>query len=117
MHSVAQYLSGEELDAILARFRRLLRPDGLLLIGDVIAPGRSNLADASALLGFAARNGSLRRGADRARAHDASALSAAAHDAFGFARYDEAAITAKLATAGSVATRAAPRISATTTAA
>src|SRR5262249_30182380 len=54
MHSVAQYLSAGELASVLARFRRLLRTDGVLLIGDVIAPGRTALADAGALLGFAA---------------------------------------------------------------
>src|SRR5450756_375091 len=31
MHSVAQYLSGPELDRLLAMFRKLIKPDGLLL--------------------------------------------------------------------------------------
>ena len=30
LHSVAQYLSGAELDGLLATFRTLLKPDGLL---------------------------------------------------------------------------------------
>src|SRR5262245_50591991 len=34
MHSVAQYLAPEELDRLLALFRRLLRPGGLFILGD-----------------------------------------------------------------------------------
>src|SRR5262249_9860124 len=52
MHSVAQYLTAAELDATLALFRRLLRPDGRLVLGDVIAPTTSAVTDALALLRF-----------------------------------------------------------------
>src|SRR5262249_13421031 len=38
MHSVAQYLTSEELDTALALFRRLLRAAGSLLLGDAIRP-------------------------------------------------------------------------------
>ena len=59
MHSVAQYLSQEETDALFAQFRRLLKPGGLFVLGDVIPPHVSPVADAMALLRFAAANGFL----------------------------------------------------------
>lgn len=59
MHSVAQYLKAEETDALFAQFRRLLKPDGLFVLGDVIPPQVSPIADAAALLRFAAANGFL----------------------------------------------------------
>jgi SAM-dependent methyltransferase len=57
MHSVAQYLTPGELDARLALFRRLLRADGLFILGDVIPPDVSAATDALALLRFAGDNG------------------------------------------------------------
>ncbi len=57
--SVVQYLGAAETDALLALFRRLLRPDGCLVIGDVVPPRISALADAIALLRFGAANGFL----------------------------------------------------------
>jgi SAM-dependent methyltransferase len=42
MHSVAQYLSAAELARLLTMFRRLVKPDGLVIIGDVVPP---HLAD------------------------------------------------------------------------
>ena len=59
MHSVAQYLNADETDAIFAQFRRLLKPDGLFVLGDVIPPRVSPIADAAALLRFAAASGFL----------------------------------------------------------
>jgi SAM-dependent methyltransferase len=57
MHSVAQYLSVEQLEHTLALFRRLLHPDGVLVLGDIIPPDVSPLTDALALLRFGAREG------------------------------------------------------------
>ena len=58
MHSVAQYLSAEELDGLLSLFHRLLRSNGdFILGGDVIPPGGSAATDALALLRFAMGNG------------------------------------------------------------
>jgi hypothetical protein len=57
LHSVAQYLTPQELDAMLILFRRIVSVDGLLLLGDVIPPNVSAATDAGALLGFAAANG------------------------------------------------------------
>jgi SAM-dependent methyltransferase len=57
LHSVAQYLSGSELDRLLATFRRLLKPDGLFVIGDIVPPHLAAPAAALALLRFGAQNG------------------------------------------------------------
>lgn len=59
MVSVVQYMTRAELDAALAVFRRLLKPQGTLALGDVIAPGTGAVADVSALLQLASRNGFL----------------------------------------------------------
>jgi ubiquinone/menaquinone biosynthesis C-methylase UbiE len=59
MVSVVQYMTRAELDAALAIFRRLLKPDGRLALGDVIAPATGAATDVAALLSFAARNGFL----------------------------------------------------------
>src|ERR1700694_1752957 len=59
MHSVAQYLTPLELDALLADFRRLLGIDGLLILGDIVPPHVAAATDAMALLRFAAANGFL----------------------------------------------------------
>src|SRR4029453_8303560 len=57
VHSVAQYMTPAELDALLSLFRRLLKPDGRLVLGDVLQPDVSAVTDAGALLGFAAAHG------------------------------------------------------------
>lgn len=59
MHSVAQYLTGAELDGLLATFRRLLKPDGRFVLGDVVPPRLASVHAALALLRFAAQNGFL----------------------------------------------------------
>jgi SAM-dependent methyltransferase len=57
LHSVAQYLSGEELDKLLATFRRLLKPTGTFVLGDIIKPQLAAPMAALALLRFGASNG------------------------------------------------------------
>lgn len=57
--SVVQYLNDEALSQTLQRFRRLLRPDGVLVIGDVIPPGLGPHHDAWELLSFAYHEGFL----------------------------------------------------------
>jgi SAM-dependent methyltransferase len=57
MHSVAQYLSANELDRLLTMFRALLRPGGLFVLGDVVPPHLGAPAAALALLRFGAANG------------------------------------------------------------
>ena len=57
LHSVAQYLSGAELDNLLATFHRLLKPDGVFVLGDIIQPRLAAPMAALALLRFGAANG------------------------------------------------------------
>ncbi|MGZ3291000.1 MAG: class I SAM-dependent methyltransferase, partial [Xanthobacteraceae bacterium] len=38
LHSVAQYLTGKELDDLLVLFRRLLGSNGVFILGDIIPP-------------------------------------------------------------------------------
>ncbi len=57
LHSVAQYLSGPELDRLLATFRKLIKPDGLLVVGDVVPPRFAAAAAAWSLLKCGAANG------------------------------------------------------------
>lgn len=59
LHSVAQYLTREELAALLVLFRRLLKADGRLVLGDIVRPDVSAVTDAGALIGLAAANGFL----------------------------------------------------------
>lgn len=105
MHSVAQYLSATETDAVFALFRRLLRPHGLFVLGDVVSPNVSTLTDAAALLRFARRNGftgAALLGLIRTLVSDYGRLRAR----LGLTRYTDAEITQKLAAAGFSATRA-----------
>ena len=57
LHSVTQYLSPQEFDALAVLFRRLLKPGGLLVLGDVIPRRTSAITDAWKLLRFGAREG------------------------------------------------------------
>jgi SAM-dependent methyltransferase len=105
MHSVAQYLSREETDALFAQFRRLLKPDGLFILGDVIPPQISPLADVAALLRFAAANGFLIAafiGLVRTTFSDYPKLRAK----LGLTLYEESAMTKKLEAVGFSAERA-----------
>jgi SAM-dependent methyltransferase len=105
MHSVAQYLTPQELDALLARFHRLLAERGLLVLGDVIAPDVGAVTDAVALLRFAAGNGFLLAavaGLVRTMLSDYWRL----RSRLGLTRYAEPAMLEKLAAAGFSARRA-----------
>jgi ubiquinone/menaquinone biosynthesis C-methylase UbiE len=59
VNSVLQYLKREELEGLLDLWRAKLKPEGRLVIADVIPPNVSPLRDAAALLTFAARGGFL----------------------------------------------------------
>jgi SAM-dependent methyltransferase len=109
LHSVAQYLTPGQLDALLVVFRRLLRPSGLLILGDIIAPHVSAATDAIALLRFGAANGFLGAalaGLVRTVASDYWRL----RSDLGLTRYGETAMIEKLAAAGFSARRAADNI-------
>jgi SAM-dependent methyltransferase len=104
MHSVAQYMSGEELDAALRAIRRVLKPSGIFVLGDVIAPQTPASTDALALLRFGLAGGFF----------VAAAISLARlllsnywrlRSSLGLTRYDAAAITARLAANGFAAAR------------
>lgn len=58
-NSLIQYLSRDELKALLVTWREKLKPGGALVLADVIPPDVSPLTDASQLLGFAWRGGFL----------------------------------------------------------
>ncbi|HET7679901.1 MAG TPA: class I SAM-dependent methyltransferase [Xanthobacteraceae bacterium] len=99
MHSVAQYLSQEETGALFAQFRRLLKPGALFILGDVIPPHVSPIADAAALLRFAAANGFLLAafiGLARTAFSDYPKLRAK----LGLTLYEEIAMAKKLEAAG-----------------
>ena len=105
MHSVAQYLTSAELSALLVLFRRLLRPGGLLLIGDVVPPHVSAFADAMALLNYGAANGFLFAaigGLLRTAASDYTKL----RSRIGITLYTESDMLQKLEAAGFTAARA-----------
>jgi SAM-dependent methyltransferase len=109
VNSVAQYLTAPQLDELLAGFRRLLRPAGLLLIGDVIPPHISVIGDALALLRFAARHGFVLAavgGLLVTMVSDYGRL----RSRLGLSRYSEAEMMQRLAAGGFSATRAASNI-------
>lgn len=105
MHSVAQYLTGGELYERLRLFRRLLKSNGLLVVGDVIPPKVSPLTDAMALLKFANKEGFLIAaviGLIRTAFSDYARL----RSTIGLSRYREEAMIERLAVAGFTASRA-----------
>jgi ubiquinone/menaquinone biosynthesis C-methylase UbiE len=61
VNSLLQYLSREEVHALLRLWRAKLTPDGRLVLADVIPPELGPIADARALLGFAWKGGFLTR--------------------------------------------------------
>jgi len=56
IHSVIQYLTPTGTGALFAMFRRLLKPDGLLVVSDVVQPQTPAALDAWALLRFGQAN-------------------------------------------------------------
>jgi SAM-dependent methyltransferase len=105
MHSVVQYLSAQEFDSLIRLFRRLLRPGGLLVLGDVVPRKVSAFDDAYELLGFAAQEGfygAAVLGLFRTYFSSYWRL----RKSLGLARYNEDEIIAKLEGGGFAATRA-----------
>jgi SAM-dependent methyltransferase len=99
MHSVAQYLGPHEFDDLARTFRRLLKPGGLLVIGDVIPRRISALADAQTLLRFGWQQGffwAALRGLFRTYFSDYWRL----RKRIGLSRYDADEMAAKLEIAG-----------------
>jgi SAM-dependent methyltransferase len=105
MHSVAQYLTAKQLEKVLALFRRLLAPGGLLIVGDIVPPHFAAPAAAFALLRFGARNGffgAALLGLIRIFFSDYMRLRKSA----GLSHYEETDMLAKLTAAGFLAGRA-----------
>lgn len=57
VNSVLQYVAKDDLPALLARWRRWLKPAGRLVLADIVPPGGRLLSDTLALLRFARREG------------------------------------------------------------
>jgi SAM-dependent methyltransferase len=109
LNSVAQYLKRPELDALLALFRRLLAPGGILVVGDVIPPHTSAVTEIVALMRLAWRNGFIVPafvGLVRTLFSDYRRLRAQ----LGLSTYTEAEMTAVLNAAGYRAQRRMPNI-------
>jgi SAM-dependent methyltransferase len=105
MHSVAQYLAPDKLDELLRTFRRLAKPDGLFILGDVIPTKVSAATDALALLRFGARDRFL-LAAVFGLARTAFSNYWTLRNTLGLARYDAGAVIERLNVAGFSAVQA-----------
>jgi ubiquinone/menaquinone biosynthesis C-methylase UbiE len=105
MNSVAQYMTPAELDSAFAVIRRLLKPGGRLVLGDILRPEVGMFRDVLALLRFALAHGFLK---DALIGLISTALSdyRQLRSRVGLQRYSETEMIAKLAAAGFTASRA-----------
>ncbi len=105
MNSVAQYMTPGELDQAFAVIKRLLKPGGKLVVGDILRPEVGMAKDVMALLRLAFTHGFLK---DALIGLVSTALSDYRHlrAKVGLQRYGEAEMVAKLAAAGFTASRA-----------
>jgi ubiquinone/menaquinone biosynthesis C-methylase UbiE len=105
MNSVVQYMAPGDLDQAFAVIRRLLKPGGRLVLGDVLRPEVGMARDVIALLRFAATHGFLK---DALIGLVSTALSdyRQLRARVGLQRYGETEMVAKLAAAGFTASRA-----------
>jgi SAM-dependent methyltransferase len=105
MNSVAQYMTPGELDAAFAVIRRLLKPNGRFVLGDILRPEVGMTRDVVALLKFASAHGFLR---DALYGLASTALSdyRQLRTRIGLQRYSENEMMEKLARAGFSPSRA-----------
>jgi ubiquinone/menaquinone biosynthesis C-methylase UbiE len=105
MNSVAQYMTSDEFDTALAVIKRLLKPSGRLVLGDILRPEVGMIRDVLALLQFAKQSGFLK---DALIGLVSTALSdyRELRTRVGLQRYSEDEIVARLAKAGFSCTRA-----------
>jgi ubiquinone/menaquinone biosynthesis C-methylase UbiE len=105
MNSVAQYMTPGELDSAFAVIRRLLKPGGRLVLGDILRPEVGMIRDVIALLRFGLTHGFLK---DALIGLISTALSDYRQmlSRIGLQRYSETEMIAKLAAAGFTASRA-----------
>ncbi|UTD26286.1 class I SAM-dependent methyltransferase [Bradyrhizobium sp. WD16] len=105
MISVAQYMTPAELDAAFATIRRLLKPSGRFVLGDVLRPDVGAATDVMALLRMAWRHGFVKDaviGLMRTYLSDYWQL----RSQIGLQRYSEQDMLARLTAAGFSASRA-----------
>jgi ubiquinone/menaquinone biosynthesis C-methylase UbiE len=104
MNSVAQYMTPDELDSAFAVVRRLLKPNGRLVLGDILRPEVGMARDVLALLKFARTHGFLK---DALYGLASTALSdyRQLRTRVGLQRYSEDEMIEKLAAAGFTASR------------
>lgn len=103
-NSLLQYLSLDELRGLLASWHAKLKPDGLLVLADVVPPDVSPLEDAAALLTFAWQGGFLRAAAF-GLARTAFSDYRRVRDALGLAQYGEGEMIEILRSCGYAAER------------
>jgi ubiquinone/menaquinone biosynthesis C-methylase UbiE len=105
MNSVAQYMTPGELDAAFAVIRRLLKPNGRFVLGDILRPEVGMIRDVLALLKFGYAHGFLR---DALYGLASTALSdyRQLRTRIGLQRYRENEMMEKLARAGFSPSRA-----------
>ena len=99
MISVAQYMTAAELEGAFALMRRILKPGGRLVLGDILRPEVGAATDVMALLKLAVKNGFLTDalwGLARTALSDYWQL----RQSIGLQRYSEADMLARLKTAG-----------------
>jgi hypothetical protein len=104
VNSLVQYLSLDEFRALLAAWREKLKPDGSLVLADVIPPDQSPMADARALLAFAWKGGFL-TGAVAGLARTVVSEYRRIRDEVGFAQYGEGEMIELLRDSGFTAER------------
>ncbi len=105
MNSVAQYMTPVELDGAFALIKRLLKPGGRLVLGDILQPDVGMGKDVIALLRMSLKHGFFWDaiiGLVRTALSDYRQL----RSKIGLQRYSESEIIAKLAAAGFTASRA-----------
>src|SRR5437879_6723813 len=105
MNSVAQYMTPGELDSAVAVMRRLLKPAGRLVLGDILRPEVGMARDVLALLKFAKSHGFLK---DALYGLASTALSdyRQLRTRVGLQRYSEDEMIEKLDAAGFAGSRA-----------
>jgi len=105
MNSVAQYMTPDELDSAFAVIRRMLKPGGRLVLGDILRPEVGMARDVLALLKFAKSHGFLK---DALYGLASTALSdyRQLRTRVGLQRYSEDEMIEKLDAAGFAGSRA-----------
>ena len=109
MNSVSQYMSPQDLDTAFHVVRRLLKPSGRLVLGDVLSLQASTISDITALLKLATQHGFLKDalvGLVRTALSDYRQV----RSKMGLQRYSEADLVGKLSAAGLSAQREATNI-------